>query len=267
MRKHEMKTVVSHDGTAIAFDRSGDGPAVILVGGALQYRAFDPRTAELASMLAPSLTVFNYDRRGRGDSGDTPPYAVERELEDLEALIEDAGGAASLYGSSSGGNLALAAAASGLPVTKLAVWEANFHVDDSRPPLPDDYVSQLEERVAAGRRGDAVELYQRVVIGIPDEVVAQLRQAPFRPGLEAIAHTLAYDVTAMGDYAVPAQMLAQVSIPALVIAGGQSPPPIQAAAAAVADALPNGRCVTLASEGHDISPQATAPVVAEFLCG
>src|SRR5262249_20583942 len=147
--------------------------------------------------------VFHYDRRGRGDSGATPPYAVERELEDIDALLAEAGGSASLYGSSSGGNLALKAAREGLPVEKLALWEPNFLVDESRPPLPDDYVTELEARVGSGRRGDAVEYFMTTAVGLPTEFVAPMREMPMWPGMEAVAHTLAYDGRIVEAFELP----------------------------------------------------------------
>jgi pimeloyl-ACP methyl ester carboxylesterase len=231
--------------------------------------AFNTRstTEPLAQALASQFTVLNYDRRGRGDSGDTAPYAVGREIEDLAALIGAAGGSASVFGYSSGATLALKAAASGLPVTKLVLYEPPFNTDDSYPPLPADFADQLTGLVSAGRRGDAVELYQTKAVGIPEEVVAQMRHAPFRPGLEALAHTLAYDAAIIGDRSLPAGLLATVTIPALVISGEQSPPFLRNAARAAAAALPAGRLSVLPGQGHDINPEATAPVMAEFLAG
>ena len=172
-----MRTVASKDGTTIAFDQSGKGPVVLLVAGALGVRSH-PMFTQLAAHLAPHFTVLNYDRRGRGDSGDTPPYAVGREIEDIEALIDEAGGSAFLYGISSGAVLALEAA-SQLPVKvkKLALYEPPFIVGDSRPPLPKDYVQQVNEMVAAGRRGDAVALFMKVV-GVPEEFIPQMREMP-----------------------------------------------------------------------------------------
>jgi pimeloyl-ACP methyl ester carboxylesterase len=258
-----MNTLTSRDGTTIAFERSGDGPAIILVGGAFQHRGFDPSTAELAVALAERFTVFNYDRRGRGDSGDTQPYAVERELEDLEALIENAGGSASLYGSSSGGNLALKAALRGLPVGRLALWEPNFLVDNSRPPLPTDYVDGLEERVAAGRRGDAVEYFLTTAVGLPGEFVAPMRESPMWAGMENVAHTLAYDGRVVEGFRLPADELRSVTIPALVMAGGQVPW-MTAGAEALAQALPNGAFRLLEGQGHGVEAGAIGPVLVEF---
>src|SRR5216683_2821644 len=165
-----MPNVISKDGTSIVFDRVGHGPPLILVLG-----AFNDRSAGvgLAECLASRFTVINYDRRGRGASGDTLPYAVDREIEDLAALIAEAGGAAAVFGYSSGANLALQAAASGLPITKLALYEAPYLVDDDgqQPRARPNHAAQLSELIAAGRRGDAVEYFQQQMVGIPEEVV------------------------------------------------------------------------------------------------
>ncbi len=170
-----MRNVISKDGTPIAFDRSGEGPALILVGGASAARADE---ASLAAALAPYFTVFAFDRRGRGNSGDTAPYAVEREVEDIEALIDEAGGSALVFGHSSGAVLALEAARL-LPtkITKLALYEPPFIIDDSRPPAPQDFSAHLSALVASGRRGEAVESFM-MVVGLPSEMIAQMRQSP-----------------------------------------------------------------------------------------
>jgi pimeloyl-ACP methyl ester carboxylesterase len=168
-----MEKVQSSDGTSIAFDRSGEGPPIIFVDGALCYRASGPMRP-LAALLAPHFTVFTYDRRGRGDSGDTAPYAVEREVEDIKALITAAGGSAFVYGVSSGAALALEAANRVLAIKKLALYEAPFIVDDSRPALPEDFLARLHERLASGRRGDAVRQFMKAV-GVPAIFVALMR--------------------------------------------------------------------------------------------
>ncbi len=263
-----MKKVHSKDGTTIAFDQSGKGSPIILVGGAFQHRSIDPRTAQLAALLAPHFTVFHYDRRGRGDSSDTAPYAVEREVEDLGALIAEAGGSAFVYGMSSGAALALEAASRGLAITKLALYEPPFIVDDSRPRLPEDFATQLTELVSSGRRGDAVELFMTKAAEVPVEVVAQMRHAPIWPEVEAVAHTLIYDTTIMGDNnALPTERVASVTVPTLVIDGGESPMWMRNAAQAVADALPNAQRRTLRGQTHDVAPEALAPVLEEFFAG
>jgi len=257
-----MDTVASADGTVIAFDRYGDGPPVIMTVGAFNTRS---QTEPLARALAPRFMALNYDRRGRGDSGDTAPYSVEREIDDIAALIEQAGGSAAVFGHSSGATLALKAAASGLPITHLVLYEPPFNTDDNYPTLPADFAGELAGLVSAGRRGAAVELYQTKAVGIPQEMVEQMRHAPFRPGLEAIAHTLAYDAAIVGDRSMPVGLLATLTVPALVITGEQSPPFLRNAAQVTAQTLPNGRLAVLPGQSHDINPDATAPVMAEFL--
>jgi pimeloyl-ACP methyl ester carboxylesterase len=257
-----MDTVASADGTVIAYDWYGDGPPVILTVGAFNTRS---QTEPLARALAPRFTVLNYDRRGRGDSGDTVPYSVDREIDDIAALIAAAGGSASMFGHSSGATLALKAAASGLPITHLVLYEPPFNTGDNYPVLPAGFARELAELVSAGRRGDAVELYQATAVGIPQEVIAQMRHAPFRTGMEAIAHTLAYDAAVIGDRSFPAGLLTAITVPALVITGEQSPPFLRNAAQAAAEMVPNGRLAVLPGQGHDINPGATAPVMAEFL--
>ncbi|HZD71925.1 MAG TPA: alpha/beta hydrolase [Actinomycetes bacterium] len=257
-----MRTVTSADGTVIAFDRLGAGPPVTLIGSAFHERS---GLGPLAEALAAHFTVLNYDRRGRGDSGDTQPYAVEREIEDLDALIAEAGGTSAVFGHSSGATLALKAAAHGLAISKLALYEPPFLVDESRVPLPADLPEQLAELIAAGRRGDAVELYQTKAVGIPEEVVVGMRQAPFRPALEAIAHTLVYDATIIGDIRLPTELLARVATPTLVLDGEKSMPMLRTAARAVAEVLPNGQQRTLAGQTHDVDPDATAAALEEFL--
>jgi pimeloyl-ACP methyl ester carboxylesterase len=257
-----MHTVTSADGTTIAFDKLGAGPPVILLAGAFCARS---ATAPLATVLQHHFTVLNCDRRGRGDSEDTAPYAVQREIEDLDAVIAEAGGAAAVFGHSSGATLALTAAIHGSAITRLALYEPPFLVDGSRPPLPADFPARLAELIAAGARGDAVELYQTEGIGMPPDAVAQLRTAPIRPGLEAIAHTLVYDATIVGDLVPPFDAIAAVSVPTLVIDGDQSPPMLRTAARAVANALPNGRSCTLVGQTHHVDPEATAAKLLPFL--
>jgi pimeloyl-ACP methyl ester carboxylesterase len=259
-----MRTTLSADGTKIAFDRTGDGPPVILVVGAFNDRSTG---VPLAKALESQFTVFNYDRRGRGASGDTQPYSVGREVEDLDALIREAGGEARVFGYSSGGTLVLEAAARGLNITKLALYEAPFMVgDDVRRP-PKDLADQLAKLVAAGRRGDAVELFQTRLVGIPEQVVIQMRNAPFRAALEATAHTLIYEATIVGDLSLPTAQLRSIKVPTLAIYGGESPAFMGSGAKAVAEAVHDGQVRRLDGQNHDIVPSALGPVLAEFFAG
>ena len=254
-----MEMVTSKDGTTIAFERLGSGPPVVLVCGGSVDRTAD---AAIAQELASHFTVFNYDRRGRGDSGDTPPYAIEREVEDIDAVIGAAGGSAFLWGSSSGAVLALIAAES-VPVTKLALWEPPF-VPEGVPRPPEDQVSQYETMIAEGRRGDAVEYFMTKVIGMPAEVVAGARTQPWWAATEALAHTLAYDARIMGDYSIPNDLVASVKVPTMVIAGGADFPWMRQTAETLAAALPDGQVRILVGQGHDVDPGVLAPVLTEF---
>ncbi|HEX8036230.1 MAG TPA: alpha/beta hydrolase [Ktedonobacterales bacterium] len=258
-----MQTVTSHDGTTIAYDRSGTGPALILVGGAFQQRE-DQLFGTLVALLAPHFTLITYDRRGRGGSGDTLPYAVEREVEDLAALVTAVGGSAYVFGNSSGGNLALEAAARKLPITKLALYESPFTVDDGQPREPDDFATQLTALLAQGRRGDAVEHFLTKAVGIPAEVVAQMRHAPMWPGMEAIAPTLAYDTALSRDATLLTERAPTVTIPSLVLYGGASPAWASNSAQAAVDALPNAQSRALEGQTHNVSADALAPVLNEF---
>jgi pimeloyl-ACP methyl ester carboxylesterase len=255
-----MNNVTSRDGTTIAFDQLGDGPPIILVGGGSVDRSAN---APLAALLASHFSVINYDRRGRGDSGDAAPYAVEREIEDLDVLINKAGGSAFVYGTSSGGVLALEAAASGLAITKLALWEPPFVLDESRRP-PADTARTYTELVTTGRRGDAVEFFMTKVVGLPPEFVAHARTQPFWQAQEALAHTLAYDATIMGDYSLPTERAASVVVPTLVIAGGASFSFMRETARVLANIIPDGQSCTLEGQEHNVDPAALAPVLVEF---
>jgi pimeloyl-ACP methyl ester carboxylesterase len=266
-----MSTTLSKDGTVIAFDRSGDGSPVVLVHPAFGHRSFNPEMAELARLLASRFTVFNYDRRGRGESGDTLPYAVERELEDLDALVAEAGGSAFVYGMSSGAALALEAANRGLAITRLALYEPPFVVDDTRPPMPADYLAQLTELASSGRRGDTVEYFMTAGVGVPHEVVDQMRTQPMWPAFEAVAPTLVYDGTVMGDTGrgrpLPAERVAGVTVPTHVMVGSASPAWARNSVHALADALPSGRVRTLEGGYHAVPPAVLAPALAEFFAG
>jgi pimeloyl-ACP methyl ester carboxylesterase len=260
-----MTTLQSRDGTAIAFENSGAGSPVILVDGALCYRASGP-ARPLAALLAQHFTVYTYDRRGRGESGDTPPYAVEREVEDIQAVVDEAGGSACVYGISSGAALALEAAQSTPGITRLALYEAPFIVDDSRPPLGADYVAKLNEHLASDRRGDAVRLFMRQV-GVPAPIVALMRFMPAWTKLKAVAHTLAYDAAVMGDTeagrSLPVERWA-VTTATLAIVGGKSPAWMHTGMQALTDVLPNAQHRVLEGQTHMVKAKALAPLLAEF---
>jgi len=268
LRPMGMNTLTSPDGTTIAYDRIGSGPAVILIGGAFQYRAFDPRTAHLAELLAADFTVFHYDRRGRGESGDTAPYATEREAEDVAALVAAAGGTANLFGMSSGAFLALDAAARTPGVGKVLVYEAPLN----GPAVSADYYDRLCALVAEGRRGDAVALFLTEAARVPAEYLAPMRQnAPMWSGFEAVAHTLPYDGAltpgVAGDPLPPAERWSKVAAPVLVVDGGASPPWFRVGADALAAALPNARRATLPDQQHDVAPEVLAPALRAWFAG
>jgi hypothetical protein len=261
--------LTSKDGTSIAYQRAGAGPAVVLVGGAIDDGS---ENAPLASELAVWFTVYNYARRGRGDSGDTLPYAVDREIEDLEALVAAAGGSAHLYGVSSGGALALEATAAGVAVDRLAVYDVPYNLAEDGPHWHRGDGEKATALLAEGRRGDVVELFMRTV-GSSEDEIAGARASPFWPGLEALAHTLAYDAACLGDGPPPTARLATITRPVLVVTGGRSqdahagglPPDFfERAADAVAASIPQARRRTLAGQGHVADPKVVAPLLERF---
>ncbi|MFC4502017.1 MULTISPECIES: alpha/beta fold hydrolase [Streptomyces] len=255
------KKTISRDGTELAYARVGQGPAVILVSGAMSTGG---TTAPLGDLLADRFTAVRYDRRGRGESGDTAPYAVAREVEDLAALIDAVGGEAALYGMSSGGALALEAAASGLPVRRVAVYEPPFALGEEALRERGEYTARLTEALALGRRGDAVELFLRLT-GLAEEMIQRARQSPMWEGMEAIAPSLAYDDAVMGGGRVPRERLASLEVPVLAVAGGAGPRWLRDATRAVAEAAPQGSYRELADQTHMVDPHVLAPVLAEFL--
>ena len=267
-----METVISKDGTTIAFDRLGQGPAVVLIPGATGTRSHY-LFVQLAELLAQDFTVFNCDRRGKGDSGNTTPYTVEREIEDLEAVIDVAGGSAALYGVSSGAVLALEAA-SHYPekVTKLVMYEAPFIIDDSRPPVPNDYVPHLNALMAEERRSDAAEYFMTAALGIPNEYVAMMKQDPSWKETENVAHTIAYDGmimgATMGGHPLPADRIeqwAKATVPTLVIAGEHSGSFFHTGAKALVDVLPDAQYRFLEGQSHAVDSAVLAPLIKDFL--
>ncbi|MFD9212945.1 alpha/beta fold hydrolase [Streptomyces sp. NPDC059544] len=252
-------TVLSKDGTVIAYERRGDGPPLVLVGGALATAADE---APLANLLAHRFSVIAYDRRGRGASGDTAPYAVRREVEDLAAVVEEAGGHVCVHGTASGGVLALEAAASGVPVTQLSVYEPPFVTE----PAGREAAARREDveaLLARGRRADALKLFLSEVL--PPGMLGGLRRSPQWAELEARAHTLAYDHAVLGDAGVPAERLREVAVRVTVVDGGASPSWRRDSVRAVARALPRGRHRTLTGQTHEVAPHVLAPALAGFL--
>jgi pimeloyl-ACP methyl ester carboxylesterase len=255
--------VQSADGTTITYERSGTGPALILVDGALCSRAFGP-SPKLAPLLAPYFTVYAYDRRGRGQSGDTPPYAPAREVEDIAALIEAAGGSAYLLGLSSGGALALEAAASGLPIGKAAAYEPPY-VDQSGHAGGAAHEGRLERLIAEGQRGGAVRYFMRDMVGAPAPMVVMMRLMPWIwRKLEAVAHTLPYDAAVMTGFRVPRARLASITAPVLVMNGTKTDPRLRDAARTIAEAVPGAQHRELPGQTHNVKPTALAPAVVEF---
>lgn len=263
--------VTSMDGTTIAYSAWGDGEPIIIIDGATAYRATTPENEQVAKLLADEFCVINYDRRGRGGSGDTAPYAVEREFEDLAAIIEQAaaGRPVTVFGWSSGGHLALNAANSGVPMERLAVFEPPVVVDDSRPPLPADYVERLDEAVASGRRGDAVALFMTAAAGLPEEVVSGMRESEMWSGLEAIAHTIAYDGRNLGDTMsgkpLRADLWHKVDLPVLVMHGTGTWPFLIAGSQAVAGQLRTATLKPVPGENHSTTPEVLAAALREFM--
>lgn len=257
-----MPTVTSTDGTAIAYERTGSGPALVLVDGAMCYRAAGPMRP-LATLLRQNFTVYSYDRRGRGESSDTLPYAVAREVEDLQAVIAHSGGEAYVYAISSGAALALMTAAAGPGITRFALYEPPFMAEVDDGARIKEYTERLHELLDTGRRGDAVALFMTNV-GIPAQAIAGIRAQPGWAMLEAIAPTLAYDDEVLGGGIVPRALASTITAPALVLAGAASPLNLQRAARATADALPAAEYRTLDGQTHDVAPDALAPVLVEF---
>ena len=262
-----MKKVTSKDRTQIAYDKKGQGPALILVDGALCYRSFGPMPG-LAELLAPHFTVYTYDRRGRGESSNGKPYALEREIEDIDALIQEAGGTAYLFGTSSGGCLALEAALKlGAKATKLAMYEAPYNSESAGREQWKEYRKRLAESLSQDRRGDAVVLFMNLV-GTPAEAIDGMRNAPMWPMFEAVAPTLAYDAAALGDdRSVPVQRAAALKVPALVMDGGANlaiMPFMHDTATKLARAIPHARQRTLEGQTHDVKLDVLAPVLVEF---
>ena len=259
-----VKRVISKDGTAIAFERIGTGAPVILVDGALCHRGMG-QTRHLAKLLAPHRTVITYDRRSRGESGDTPPYAVQREVEDLAALLHEVGGSAYIWGTSSGAVLALEAASQLNGIRKLALYEAPLIVDDSRSGTEEQWAG-IDRAIASNHRAEAVRIFLRMV-GVPGFFVALMRLMPMWSKLEAIAHTLPYDGAIVRDYqrghSLPPNRWASITVPMLIMDGGRSPRWMRSGNRALARVLNADHC-TLKGQTHVLKPKVHAPMLVDF---
>lgn len=264
-----MATAISKDGTKIAFEKIGSGPAVILVNGAMSYRrAFDTTLEDLAELLGEHCTVYDYDRRGRGESTNTRPFTKVREIEDIQALVEEAGGEAMLVGFSSGGAVTLETTAVTPGVTKAFIYEVPFIVDDSRQPL-DDYEGHTTKLVAEGKLDELLEYFVTVVAGIPAEFVGGIKQdQAMWARMRAIAPTIPHDAAFMSEFMkgkpLPAGYWGNVKVPVLVGDGGASPAWLRHAAEALAEALPQASRKTFEGQTHSFDPRALAPAIIEF---
>jgi pimeloyl-ACP methyl ester carboxylesterase len=256
-----MQTVRSADGTPIAFDCAGGGPALILVVGALRDRY---ATRVLAARLAPQFTVYSYDRRGRGASGDTGPYSVDREIADLSALVAEAGGSAFVFGHSSGGVLALEAAARGVAITRLAVYEPPYVVDSELSRSRVALAGELDRLLGAGRPGDAVQRFLIEAVELRPDVVAMIRASPLWPPMEALAPTLRYDLALLNGGLIPAARLARIGVPTLFIDGAASPGWARASVQAAASLVPGARQLSLDGQDHNVADSVLAPLLARY---
>jgi pimeloyl-ACP methyl ester carboxylesterase len=256
--------ILSHDGTAIAYEKSGQGPALILVDGAFCYRGMGPMP-KLAALLAPHFSVYLYDRRGRGVSENGRPYAIEREVEDIAALMSVAGGSAHLLGISSGAALVMYAAASDLPVNKLVLYEPPYITQKEFRRPPADYRATLRAMIDRGQRSGAATFYLTAVIGMPLIVALGIRLSPLWKKMKAIAHTLPYDAEIMKDFTLPTELLALIKAPTLVAGGEKSPAMLNAAVTATAEKLQYGTSLFLSKQNHNVSPEALAPAIINYL--
>jgi len=261
-----MAFVTSHDGTRIAYQKTGAGPALVLVDGGLCYRA-SGWTVQLSEKLADRFTVYAYDRRGRGESGNTLPYAPEREYEDLEAVITAAGGRVLLYGHSSGGVIVLDTANRGADVGRAVVYEIPFITDDTRRLMP-GYAERMRTLIAAGCNGDTVKHFMRNGVGMPGFVIFIIGLLPFFKTLNDIAPTLAYD-TALTEPQQHGEPLSRsrwshVTAPVKVVGGGKSPLWLRNAQRAIAAVLPDARHAELPGQTHAVKLDAVAATLREF---
>ena len=256
-------TTTSADGTAIAYEKVGTGPALVLVDGAMCTRDFGPMRP-VAKALSDAFTVYTYDRRGRGESGDTQPYDVKREIEDLEAVLTAAGGSASVFGSSSGAALALEAAMAGASISRLAAWEPPYVATGRDEPEP-DHVAISRAIVDSGKPGDAVTYFMTKMVGAPAFVGLMMKlNRKVWTKLKAVGHTIPYDATILGDFVAPVERLGAVGQPSMIILGGRAKPNMRAAVTAVAEAIPGAELRELPGQMHNVATAAIVPVLREW---
>ncbi|HWA20733.1 MAG TPA: alpha/beta fold hydrolase [Devosia sp.] len=266
-----MPFVTSKEGTRIGYSVTGSGPAIVLVDGAMCWRAMGPATP-LAEQLKDSFTVYTYDRRGRGESGDTKPYSTEREVEDLAAVIEAAGGSAAVYAISSGVGLALEAANTIPGITKLVLYEMPIFTDDTRKthkPVPTDYVQHMDDLVARGDNAGAVKHFMKNGIGVPWFGLLMMQVMGMFRKMAVVGPTLPYDTAFVAPFwnyqPIPEGRWSKATMPALVMGGGKSDTWMQNAQKAIAANLPNAVHETLPGQNHMVAPTAIAPKIKEFV--
>ena len=258
-----MNTVTSKDGTPIAYDKMGSGKPLILIDGALCYRSFGPMP-KLAPLLSKNFTVFMYDRRGRGDSGNVQPYSIQREIEDIDALIKEASGSAYVFGISSGAALGLRAVESKLNIPRLALYEPPYVYAKKNGFVPPDHEGNLKSLIAENRRGDAVKYFMVDMVGAPAIFAFIMKLMPAWKKLKAVAHTLPYDAAVMEDWTVPADRISRITTPTLIAGGSKSPSTLRNAVQSVSDALPNKTYRVLEGQTHNVKAEVLAPVLTEF---
>lgn len=258
-----MNKVISKDGTSIAYEKSGSGEPLILIDGALCYRSFGPMK-KFASLLSNNFTVYWYDRRGRGDSGDSPNYSPDREVEDIEALINEAGRPAFLLGLSSGAALAIRAAEKKLNIKKMALYEPPYVWDKNSGKPAVDHEAELKKILATGNRSKAVKYFMVTMVGAPAIAAFIMQLMPMWKKLKGVAHTLPYDSAIMGNWSVPEERVSSIAIPALVSGGGKSPANLQDPVKLIAKLLPNGTLKILEGQTHNIKAEVLIPVVLDF---
>lgn len=259
-----MATTTSKDGTKIGYTKIGKGHPLIIVDGAMCSRAFGP-TPKIGALLSEHFTVINYDRRGRNESTDTLPFSRDKEVDDIEALINEIGEPAHLLGFSSGAALALLAAARGLSLSKIIMYEPPYVTNMGGHNPPADTEEQLKKMVAEGHRSDAVKFFMKDMVGMPAFFPAIMSLLPVWSKLKAVAHTLPYDAAVMQGFSIPLDKAASVKVPALIVSGEKSPVALRNAAKKLSEVLPTSKLSILKGQNHNVSPQAIAPAVIEYL--